>query len=237
MCFQDALTRLVYYRHLFPWTPHTHLVLQITVCSSGRPVVGDLFATFDFEQLPDAVNTRTYDRLCAFLRDDLKREELVPPAMTVREVVEAIKKYNTSGTLCWIVAQETSGSGTGTGKQDGLGDFGSTQRVFAHCAKAVFAKVEVAMAAVVAATALVTPVAQVGSATGPGAPVDLAQWLASQDLHHLAVPLQKLGVYMLKDLSYAIEQGDVTAEALVEAGAESRIQARRLMRTTAAASL
>jgi hypothetical protein len=99
--------------------------------------VGNLFASFDFDQLPNVVNMPAYERLCAFLRD-LKRAELVPPALSVRAVVEAIKKFNTSGTLCWLLARDPSGSRTA---QAGLGDFGATQRVFAHCAPAIFAKV------------------------------------------------------------------------------------------------
>jgi hypothetical protein len=64
---------------------------QITVSPSGRPVVGDLFASFDFGQLPNAVNRPTYERLRAFLRDDLKQPGLVPAEMTVRAVVDDIK--------------------------------------------------------------------------------------------------------------------------------------------------
>jgi hypothetical protein len=107
--------------------------------------VGDLFLSFDFDQLPNVVNTPTYERLCAFLRDDLKRAELVPPALRVREIIEAIKKFSTSGTLGWLLAWDTNGGSTA---QDGLGDFGATQRVFAHCAPVVFAKVEAAVAVV-----------------------------------------------------------------------------------------
>jgi hypothetical protein len=52
----------------------------------------------------------TYERLCVFLRDDLKRPELVPCAISVREVIDAITKFKTTGTLCW----EMGGDG-GTG--------------------------------------------------------------------------------------------------------------------------
>jgi hypothetical protein len=191
---------------------------QITVSPAGCPVVGNLFTAFDFGQLPNVVNGPTYDRLCAFLRKDMKRDDLVPPAMSVRDVVEDIKKFNTSGTLCWALDQETTAGSTAV--QDGLRDFGATQRVFAHCAKPVVAKVEAAVAMMPA---------RMSSTSG-----DLAEWLASQDLLDFARPLKTLGARVLKDLAFGVREGDITVESLIEAGAGSRLQARRLIREATA---
>lgn len=204
---------------------------------AGHPVVGDLFASFDFDRLPDAVNKPTYNRLCTFLRDDLRRADLAPPRMSVREVVDAIKMYNTSGTLCWAMTREPGGGGDAV--QDELSNFGSTQRVFAHCAKAVFAKVEMAVAAIarekpdVTAMSIVAPMATSESISGYGKSGDLAQWLASHDLHDLTYPLNTLGARVLKDLVFGVREGDITVESLIEAGAESRLQTKRLMREAA----
>lgn len=188
--------------------------------------MGDLFDSFDFDRLPNAVNMPTYVRLCAFLREDLKCAELVPSPLSVREVVEAIKKFNTSGTLCWLLAQETWVSSSAL--QDGLGDFGSTQRVFAHCAKAVSERVETAVATIAKEEA------QADRASGQGDGGSLEQWLAGHNLTALIVSLQKLGVHVLEDLPFGIREGDITVDALVDAGAMSRLQARRLMQAAAA---
>lgn len=183
----------------------------------------------------------TYERLCDFLRDDLKRPELAPAPLSVREVVKAIKKFNTSGTLCWLLAREMSG---GSDAEEGLSDLGSTQRVFAHCAKAVIAKVEAAVAVTVrpdtappvpaTEAAVVAPVESVVLDGSSAVDKNLLAWLSDRNLLGLVIPLQALGVHCLEDLTFAVEEGDVTAEALVEAGAGSRVQARRLIRDTAA---
>jgi hypothetical protein len=210
--------------------------------------VGSLFASFDFDQLPNVVNLPTYERLCTFLRDDLKRAELVPRRMSVRKVVDAIKMYNTSGTLCWRVVQEMHDGAEAA--QDGMGDFGSTQRVFAHCAKAVLAKVEAAVAALRRRPTVVTTAAAGSVNTGAavlvtvapgttaspasvGAVQGLEQWMSSHDLLHLGGPLQTLGVFVLKDLPFGIAEGDITVESLVDAGVKSRLQARRLLQAAA----
>lgn len=100
-------------------------------------MVANLFKSFSCAQLPDAVNRPTYDRLCAFLRDDLKRGDLVPDEPeTVRHVIEAIMKF-TRNTLCWLLAS--------SGTADPMADFGLKQRVFARCAPAVLAQVEKAV--------------------------------------------------------------------------------------------
>lgn len=204
---------------------------------AGRPVVGDLFDTFDMDQLPNAVNMPTYERLCTFLRDDLDRADLVPHPISVREVVEAIEMYKATNTLCWLVAQETSGESGAA--YDGLGDFGSTQRIFAHCAKAVFAKVDTAVSAIkktapsIMATALSAPKAPVANDPEHGDSGDLDQWLTLHDLHYLRGPLQTLGVFVLQDLPFGIAEGEITVESLVDAGAKSRLQAGRLLRRAA----
>jgi hypothetical protein len=58
--------------------------------------------------------------------------------------------------------------------------------------------------------------------------------LASQDLYDLANPLKALGARVLKDLAFGVREGDITVESLIEAGVESRLQARRLIRELAA---
>jgi len=192
--------------------------LQITVSPSGRPVVGDLFANFDFNQLPNTVNTPTYNRLCAFLRNDLELPELVPPCASVRDVGEAIKKFNTSKTLCWVVARETSGGGTAV-QDDGLGDFGSTQRVFAHWrAEPVFERVEMAAARVTPTAAISTATTQLqGSAAAVGADVvrDLGRWLQAVKLSDFEPALRKLGAEDAHDVR---DGGAITKEVLEAEG-------------------
>jgi hypothetical protein len=146
--------------------------------------------------------------------------------MTVRAVVEDIKKFNTSGTLCWLLANEQSGGGGGA--RDGMGDFGSTQRVFAHCAKAVFDKVEAAVALAAIGRGVLPPT-QVWT---PGD--NLEQWLADHNLAAFLAPLQTLGVHVLEDLAFGVAEGDITVDSLVAAGAKSRLQARRLLQAAAA---
>ena len=204
---------------------------------SGGPVVGDLFQKFDFGQLPNAVNMPTYDRLCAFLRDDLKRAELVPPLSSVREVVEDIKKFNTSGTLCWLLAQETQGAANA---QDAMGAFGSAQRVFAHCAKAVFAKVEMAVAAIPRenpagrATAVGSGARSASSAAAPGNG-DLLPWLEVRRLERVAPALQALDVCSVDELFFGVERGLVTPNELVANGA-SMLAAMRLIEFVSSSS-
>lgn len=194
-----------------PPHPSVHLTLltpQITSSASGRPVVGDLFATFDFDQLPNAVNMPTYDRLCAFLRDDLRRPELLPPPISVRDVVEAIKKFNTSKTLCWVVAQETSG-GAAAAQDDGLGDFGSTQRIFAHCAKPVLERVEEAVRLVARSTA---------TAHAQGSVHDLGRWLEALKLSDFEPALRMLGAEDAHDVRDGFAEGAITKEMLEARG-------------------
>jgi hypothetical protein len=154
----------------------------------------------------------------------MRRGDLLPAALSVRGVVEAIKKYTTSGTLCWVLARETQGRGRGD-MQDSLGEFGSTQRVFAHCAKAVFAKVEVTLAL----TESIAP-----------APSDDAQrlhaWLAQHELQSMSGPLQALGVYALQDLTYAASKGLLTVERLAEVGVSTSLRAMRLLDLAIAAA-
>ena len=208
--------------------------------------MSDLFASFDFDRLPNAVNMPTYERLCAFLRDDLKRAELVPPVMSVREVIDAIKTYNTSDTKCWAVAQETSGGGSAT--QDGLGDFGSTQRVFAHCAKAVFTQVEEAVAALgrppaaaspvsTAATDPVTMVADAAAAPGSvGVVQDLSNWLQSLQLDEFEPVLRKLGAVDAHDIRDGFAAGAITSDML-EAEGLLLLRIMRLQRKASEVSL
>jgi hypothetical protein len=195
--------------------------LQITVSPSpGRPVVGDLFANFDFNQLPNTVNTPTYNRLCAFLRNDLELPELVPPCASVRDVGEAIKKFNTSKTLCWVVAREMSGGGTGA-QDDGLGDFGSTQRIFAHCAEPVLERVEMAAARMTPTAATSTATTQLqGSAAAVGADVvhDLGRWLQAVKLSDFEPALRKLGAEDAHDVRDGFAAGAITKEVLEAEG-------------------
>jgi hypothetical protein len=109
-----------------------------------------------------------------------------------------------------------------------MGDFGSTQLVFAHCAKAVFDKAGAAVALVATGRGLLPPT-QVQT---PGN--NLEQWLADHDLAAFLAPLQTLGVHVLADLSFGIAEGDSTVDLLVAAGAKSRLQARRLLQAAAA---
>lgn len=192
--------------------------------------MGDLFASFNFDELPNAVNMPTYQRLCAFLRDNMKRADLVPPAMSVREVIEAIKKFNTSSTLCWHVARGASGGVSAT--QVGLGDFDSTQRVFAHCAKAVFTKVETTVAelerlpvpcdpkSTVAARMAALPLAD-GATAAPGSVgvvQDLGKWLHSQQLDEFEPVLRNLGAVDAHDVRAGFATGAITRELLEAEG-------------------
>jgi hypothetical protein len=216
--------------------------------------VGDLFADFDFDQLPDAVNQPTYDRLCHFLQSGLKQADLVPPVMTVRAIVNSIKKFNTSATLCWLLAGGVGGERSAW--DDGLDAFGLTQRVFAQCAGAVLKRVQ---ATVAAATSAAEPVSswlmsaahgempsageivrrQGADSEASAAPVvqlqpdlGLVDWLTAQKLAHLGAALQQLGVSSFEDLLFGVDEGDITPEVIVSAsgGAVAYLQAKRLVR-------
>ena len=180
---------------------------QITADPSGRPVVGDLFTSFDFGRLPDIVNIPTHERLCAFVCDDLKRPELAPAKRTVRGVVEDIKKINTSNTLCWVLAKELRGSSEG--QDGGLGDFGSAQRVFAHCAKAVADKVEAAAAEQRADT----PRERVATTS-----YGLGQWLRALQLDEFESILRQIGAVDAQDVRDGFACGHITQEMLEAEG-------------------
>lgn len=127
-------------------------------------MISDLFATFDMAQLPNAVNEPTLARLTRFIHEDLRKPDVQPIRYTVRELVNELCKFNTSGTLCWLLttttleypAQQdaphgTSGLAVANGGSDTTTDvamrkMAATQRVFAHCARPVVAQVEAVLA-------------------------------------------------------------------------------------------
>lgn len=216
--------------------------------------MGDLFADFDFDQLPNAVNQPTYDRLCRFLQTGLSQAHLVPPVMTVRAIVDSVKKFNTSATLCWLLAGGVGGEKSEW--DDGLDAFGLTQRVFAQCAGAVLKKVEATVSATLAAepdTSCQTSAthgeepsageialrqgAASDASVAPGVQLDLVlmDWLTAQKLPHLGSALQQLGVSSFEDLLFGVEERDITPEVIVSAGGGTvaYLQAKRLVRLVA----
>lgn len=77
--------------------PRPHPFFEKTrVNDSGHLVVDNLFESFDFETLPDNVHEPTYKRLCAFAEEELRWTAFTPPRLTMREIVKAIKVFNTS---------------------------------------------------------------------------------------------------------------------------------------------
>ena len=182
--------------------------------ATGRPVVGDLFADFDFERLPDAVNQPTFARLSAFLRDDMGRSDLIPAQpQTMRQLVEDMKKVNTSRTLCWLLAAEDAVAASAS---DAMGEFGSTRRVFARCAPAVVAKVDRALE--MEEDVAVPP--EVRSRPG------LRDWLRGLGLENLEPVLQDIAESPL-DVKAGFEAGLLDREMLVAKGFKL-LQAARL---------
>lgn len=145
----------------------------------------------------------------------------------MRQVVDAIMKFNTKNTLCWLLAS------SGSAYADPLAEFGLTQRVFARCAPAVLAQVEIAVkesaSPAVGNSQAAVSSAAVSAAASAGS--DLAQWLAAKKFVQFEAPLQTLGVFVLDDLVFGVKEGDISADALVDAGVASRLQARRLLAT------
>ena len=187
-------------------------------------MIGDLFSSFDFSKLPDKVNEPTYHRLCTFLRSDLHRIDLVPERKTVRQVVEDVMRFNTSGTLCWLLGGEQAASDVDS-MEASASQFGYTQRIFARCAKAVFAKVE-------AAAEIATQTGRTqGGEDEPASPAtgeELLDWLTERKLQRLEAPLHALDVCSLEDLFFGVKEGFVTQNELINNGA-SKLAASRLI--------
>lgn len=150
----------------------------------------------------------------------------MPEAQTVREVLNAIMKFNTSSTLCWLLA--SSGSAANA---DPLAEFGLTQRVFARCAPAVLAQVERAVKESAPAAVSNNETETASGAAGSESTGDLSQWLAAKNFVRFEAPLLELGVLVLDDLIFGVKGGDISVDALMGAGAASQLQAKRLLAT------
>ena len=189
--------------------------------ATGRPVVGDLFADAGlFDRLPDAVNQPTFAWLSAFLRDDMGRSDLIPAQPhTVRQLVEDMKKFNTSRTLCWLLAAEDAVAASAS---DAMAEFGSTQRVFARCAPAVAAKVDTALEMMAEADAAEDAAAP----RGDGSALGLGEWLRGLRLQSLEPVLQEIADSPL-DIKLGFEAGHLSTGVLVEMGVK-RLPALRL---------
>ena len=111
----------------------------------GRPVVENLFNTFDDKLLPDDVNQPTLNRANKFLEEELKLGR-VAQALTVRQVYQEMKRFNTSSTRCWdIYAKTAHGSKASKGAitvDERVVLDSAKQRLFARCAPPVKAEVE-----------------------------------------------------------------------------------------------
>lgn len=128
-------------------------------------------------------------------------------------------RFNASGTLCWQLGGEQAVSDADDSMEASASHFGYTQRIFARCAKAVFAKVEAA--AENATRGEDEPASQTSGK-------DLLDWLAERKLQRLEVPLRSLDVCSLEDLFFGVENGLVTQDELIKNGA-SKLAASRLI--------
>ena len=176
--------------------------------------MGDLFADFDFERLPDAVNQPTFARLSAFLRDDMGRSDLIPAQPhTVRQLVEDMKRFNTSRTLCWLLAAEDAAASA----SDAMAEFGSTQRVFARCAPAVAAKVDRALEMMAEADAAEDAAEDAAAPPGDESALELGEWLRGLQLQDMEAVLQEIAASPL-DVKAGFEAGMLDKDMLVAKG-------------------
>lgn len=198
--------------------------------ATGQVVIHDLFATFDMIQLPDAVNEPTLKRLTRFVRDHLGYQNMKPTRYTVRELVSELCKFNTSGTLCWTLAESTCGGGAPDGghsstppamrgdasTDSAMSGMASTQRVFAHCAQPVVKQVESVLAKAQPTASPGAPKPSVVQKPSSSLDKELVEWLKRLRFEDFRPAL--VGISSLLDLHFVITEGELSAGHLEEYG-------------------
>lgn len=186
--------------------------------------------------LPNAVNEPTLARLARFIHEDLGYSDVEPTRYTVRELICELCKFNTSGTLCWVLSGSTrsrsraSHGGRGASQstvsddttRNAMNEMASAQRVFARCAQPVVEQVESVLASAEPPAPHVVPVAPVPlvpqstPCTSSFLDEEVRDWLKRLRFEMFESALG--GASSLLDLHFLVTDRELTAASLEEQG-------------------